>query len=443
MSGLANASDAILNAIGNTGAALRSKAQYEEDRALNSERIKQAQQGTAIGADQATELARKRAAEAEERDAASDYARRSAPGYFGGQQQPAAAPAPAPAPTETAAAGGSQPTEEAPTEQPIPTTAVPGSTLSSSPVPAPKAPTPPQAAAITPGGAPSLNAPPRMASPAPAAPPTAPAQPGGGRVGLLDVLAKKALERGDTARYNELQAQKQALDKEGFGQAAHEALLDPTNVRKIEETFNQYGARRLVPGSLVYEGAGKYSGAVLSDDGSVRPFQHFDMLHAAMSLGVIAPPTMKGFKSDENVFSVDPTGAINQVQTAHKFVTTMNRSGDIVTTNQQTGETHVQTAGGGEGRLSSTQNSGIREIMQLVGRVSKERSDQLPGAKENKPRLEQARVASTAQSIYLNNPELERNGPLAAEIAIAVNDGDKSASTGTAMRDGAMWNVVK
>jgi hypothetical protein len=264
------------------------------------------------------------------------------------------------------------------------------------------------------------------------------------------VLAQKAYARGDTARANQLLAQKNEMEKEGMAQVAHQAMIDPTNVKKIEEVSNQYGARRLVPGSLKYEGNGNYSGISIMEDGSQKPFQNFNMLHAAMSLGVIAPPAVIKTKTDENVYTRNPsTGKLEQVQEGHKFATAMNREGDIVTTNLQTGDTKVQSAGGGAGRLSRTDNMGLRQVMTLVGREAGNRNkldtDPLKGT-EGHPApapYDQASVAGLAQSLFLNNAELGKNAPLAVKVATAINDKDKSTVTGVAMLGGEQWNVVQ
>lgn len=402
------------------------EARFKQEQDTGAANLEATRQSNTFGKDKITELQRQRVAEAEERAATNQYYTDASPGYVPGQ-----APA--------------QPAEAAPTEQPMPATAVPGATLSSSPVQPPKAPVTAAEAPVTPGGAPSLSAP---ARPAPVAPGAPAAQPAGGRSGLLDVLAQKAYARGDTARANQLLAQKNEMEKEGMAQVAHEAMMDPTNVKKIEEVSNQYGARRLVPGSLKYEGNGNYSGISIMPDGSQKPFQNFNMLHAAMSLGVIAPPAIAHFKTDENVYSRNPsTGKLEPVQEGHKFATAMNREGDIVTTNLQTGDTKVQSAGGGAGRLSRTDNMGLRQVMTLVGREASNRTNM---DKDNAWRegyvqrpYDQANVAGVAQSLFLNNTELGKNAPLAVKIATAINDKDKDTVTGVAMLGGEQWNVVQ
>src|SRR5258706_11325733 len=300
--------------VGGAGVALKSLRDWQQEEAsfkqaqeTGAANLESARQRNTLSKDQITELQRQRAAEAEERAATNQYYTDASPGFTPGAQ--ASAPA----------------AETAPTEQPMPATAVPGATLSSSPVQPPKAPTTAAEAPVTPGGAPSLSAPSRPAPAAPSAP-----TPGlaGGRSGLLDVLIHKAQARGDTARANQLLAQKNEMEKEGMAQVAHEAMIDPTNVKKIEEVSNQYGSRRLVPGSLKYEGNGNYSGISIMPDGTQRPFQNFNMLHAAMSLGVIAPPAVIKTKTDENVYTRNPsTGKLEQVQEGHKFATAMNREG--------------------------------------------------------------------------------------------------------------------
>lgn len=405
------------------------EARFRQEQETGAANLEASRQRNTVGKDQINELQRQRSAEAEERAATQQYYRDASSGYGEAAQAQPATPA--------------QPAEVAPTEQPMPASAVPGATLSSSPVQPPKAPVTAAEAPVTPGGAPSMTAPTR---PAPA--PTAGAA--GGRAGLLDVLAKKASDRGDTARANQLMAQKNELEKEGMAQVAHQALIDPTDVKKIEEVSNQYGSRRLVPGSLKYEGNGNYSGTSIMPDGSQKPFEHFNMLHAAMSLGVIAPPAVIKTKTDENVYTRNPsTGKLESVQEGHKFATTMNREGDIVTTNLQTGDTKIQAAGGGAGKLSRTDTMGLRQVMTLVGREAGNRNkldtDPLKGS-EGHPApapYDQASVAGLAQSLFLNNTELGKNAPLAVKIATAINDKDKDTVTGVAMLGGEQWNVVQ
>src|SRR5882672_5060783 len=261
-----------LSGLSYAGHALKSARDYrqEEERFYTEQEGRQADVAAArqrldIGRDQADQLQRQRAAEAEERGATADYYKAAAPGYPGFQQPQAAPAAAAPVAAPEAAPEGAPaaaPAVPAPAPaQPMPPSAVPGVTLQASPAPIPAAPAPqapkPDASVAAPvAGQPgtALPTPPRPSMPAAAAP-AAPGQPAGGRAGLLDVLAQKANQRGDAGRAQQIIQTKDMLEKEGFGQLAHQAMMDPTNTRKLEEIANANGTWRVAPGSLRYDGA--------------------------------------------------------------------------------------------------------------------------------------------------------------------------------------------
>jgi hypothetical protein len=262
------------------------------------------------------------------------------------------------------------------------------------------------------------------------------------------VLAQKAYARGDTARANQLMAHKNELEKEGMAQVAHQALIDPANVKKIEEVSNQYGVRRLVPGSLKYEGNGMYSGIGIQENGQQTPFEHFNMLHAAMSLGVIKPPEVIRTKTDENVYMRNPsTGKLDQVQEGNKFKGHgASRYGPGFIVNEKDGTVQKIEPDGSSTTLTPAQTGGVRQIMTLVGREATNRTtmdkDGMWKPDYVKRPYDQASVTSLAQNLFLNNPELGKNAPLAVKIATDINDKAKDAEMRPAMKNGELWNVV-
>jgi hypothetical protein len=360
---------------------------------------------------------RQRGWDQQDRETAAAHMRALRPDAYQGDGGPTPVPAAPPA--------------ALPPPNPVPATALAGQTLQSD---QPK----------------ELDPPPKAAEP-----PKPTANTTGGRMGLYDVLARKAGERGDPAGQQKYITARDQLEKEGFGKAARVALGDPGNVAAIEQVFNASGAVKIVPGSLVanmVEGKpnGTYNATMIDANGQQRQVQNYNIMNAAVALGVIAPPKTIHFKGDENVYTQDAGGNVKQIQEAggrHKTIT--NTQGDVITTDEKTGAVTVTNPSGDTQRLTPEQAKAIPEINKLSTAEAKNRTDSLiqPGQPGYKPPLEAAKVAGIAQSIFVNNPSQRKdglNGPVAVEIATAIHDKNPAAVTGTQRKEnGELWTVVK
>jgi hypothetical protein len=298
----------------------------------------------------------------------------------------------------------------------------------------------PASAPRTPGGAPSLSRPQSaIASPAQAQ----------GRAGLLDKLAQAALARGDTALYNERIAQKQKLRAEGVGEAAH-ILLSGGSAQDIERAFNANGSMRIMPGTLTINPDKSVSATIVDPaTGKTTQKNDYNLIHAAMAMGMIAPPTIQSHPATDRQTIIGPDGNVQVLSEGGKYAAVAIRNVGAYVYNQTTGTGHIETPDGGTALLNPTQAAGMREIAQINNQVAGRRAQQIPGKEDNKPQLDESRVIGDASAIWLNNPGLMRSGKLnpgrAHEIAVAINDKDPAAALGQSEDPAThrMWNVVK
>ena len=461
----------LLSQFGAGASGYHDAAYLESQRANEGERFRseQAQRDVATESEQMqlSEQRRQFQSAAEDRAIATRYAHESAPGFSptvehdgtvtaptGAPPPTAAQPVPAAAPSapvsspqvaDKGAPGNVLPAvtmgqnQSPSTPQPVAASAIPGQTLSYTP------PVTPANAPTTPSGAPSLASPPANKQSAP----TAQAPGAGGRAGLLDQLAQAALRRGDVQLYNQRIAEKQKLRAEGIGEAAH-LLLSGASPAEIERAYNANGSGRIMPGTLVHNGDGTIN-AVGIDPASGKTFtiDHYNLIHAAMSLGMIAPPTISSHPATDRQTITGPDGTVQTLTEGGKYSAVAIRGVGALVYNQSNGQGHIETPDGGTAQLNPTQAAGMREIAQINNEVAGRRAQQIPGQEGNKPPLNESRVIGDASAIWLNNSKMLKNGQLtpgrAHEIAVAINDKDPAVQVGH-QRDadtGRVWSVAK
>ena len=328
-----------------------------------------------------------------------------------------------------------------PTDQPPPhpdiSGAVPGETLQASPVTQSQAPT-------TPGGNPQLAKPQISAQPGQQSPP----QPGSaqqpvpaGRMGFYESRAQYWESKGEFARADRYRQQAATTEKEGFGIAAHRAMMNPYDYAGITQGFNSTGALKIIPGTLAALDAqgnpitigadgkpsapatGNYTASILDANGQIVKVTH-NILQDAINLGVIAPPTMKDHAAGSTITTQDAQGNIKVLREGETWKGVPGRDGmPGYEINSQNGDIRILSADGQPKVLTSVQNKqgdiALRQIRDAAKKISD--SNALLGPDQRAPEIDVSRTSALAQALVANNKDA--NGSTAAAIAQQIASG--------------------